>query len=585
MFRMTMETSNSTTTKWVSAPPNYAVKEWFVGIFGLATAAIIILALVTNATAFVITLILTLGAVCFLVYRQIDQMNEAARTLYESEERFRLLVAEVRDYAIFGLSPDGRVMSWNSGAQRMTGYSPDEIVGKPFSMLWDPSGSGTGSHAQRLLLNATQEGRVQIEASVRRKDSTNFMVSTVVTPLAGESNTLRGFSVIASDITAKKKAEEALLTSHRFIQRVTSTLPDILFTYDMHDDIAAFINDEARTILRHSEEALKELAHKPLQRLVHPDDRACFSSLKENSASLRDGEVLVFEARLADASGEWRWFSLRAVVFARAADGMPSQMLFLAQDMTQLKRAQEDMKRFEQAALSRERLALLGELSASVAHEFRNPLLGVQHCVEELRARCRDTELTELVDLLSEGLSRMDHVSSRLLRLARNDEGTRALSDVAQCIEGTCAFVRSHAQRAGVRLHMSIEPNMPPVPLNAERLSEALLNLIYNSIDACEPNDSVTVSARQRVEANKLEICVSDTGSGIPSDLKEKIFEAFFTTKASGRGTGLGMTIVRRIIEAHRGNIELLDQDSKGSTFRILLPLSTAPETDKENAQ
>jgi two-component system NtrC family sensor kinase len=100
------------------------------------------------------------------------------------------------------------------------------------------------------------------------------------------------------------------------------------------------------------------------------------------------------------------------------------------------------------------------------------------------------------------------------------------------------------------------------------------LNLIYNAIDACNPGDSVSVRVRQRPAEEKMEILVSDTGTGIPAELREKIFEAFFTTKAAGRGTGLGMTIVRRIIEAHGGTIELLEQEAKGTTFRILLPMN-----------
>lgn len=567
--------SSSSTTKWIAASPSFKNKEWFLGMFGLAVALIIVLALITDATAFVVALILTLGGVCYLVYRQIDQTNQAVRTLYESEQRFRLLVDEVCDYAIFGLDPVGKVMSWNNGAQRMTGYLPEEVTQQPFAKLCVGVHEG-GIDAEALLAKALKEGRVKLDIQFVRNDGSRYLTSTVVTPLEDEGGRLRGFSVIATDITAKKQAEDELLASHQFIQRVTAALPDMLFIMELKEERLVFINDEAETILGYSEAALQKLGNGALKHLLHPEDIAWVQALREQAGKMKDGEVFQFEARLRDVKEEWRWFSIRSVVFTRSPEGEPTQSLCLAQDLTMLKRAQEDVRRFEQIALSRERLALLGELSASVAHEFRNPLLGVQHCVEDLRSRVGDDPgMKGVVDLLEEGLSRMDHVSGRLLRLARNDEGAaRTLSDVASCVEGTCGFVRSHAQRAGVQLHTEVEPNLPHIKLHPERLSEALLNLIYNAIDACEPGNMVSLRVRQRPAEEKMEILVSDNGTGIPAELREKIFEAFFTTKAAGRGTGLGMTIVRRIIEAHGGTIELLEQEAKGTTFRILLPMT-----------
>lgn len=566
--------SSSSASKWISTSPSFKNKEWFVGMFGIAVALIIVLALITDATAFVIALILTLGGVCYLVYRQIDQTNIAVRTLYESEQRFRLLVNEVCDYAIFGLDPVGKVTSWNTGAQRMTGYDPVEILQQPFAKLCVGEIEG-GVNAELVLAKAVKEGRVTLEAQFVRRDGSRYLTSTVVTPLEDEHGRLRGFSIIATDITARKQAEEELRASHQFIQRVTAALPDMLFIVDLKEERLVFINDEAEHILGYSTDQLQKLGPGGLRHLLHTEDHPWAEALREKAAHLKDGEVFQFEARLRDVKEEWRWFSIRSVVFSRQ-DGAPTQTLCLAQDLTMLKRAQEDVRRFEQIALSRERLALLGELSASVAHEFRNPLLGVQHCVEELRSRCGDDPgMKGVVDLLEEGLSRMDHVSGRLLRLARNDDGSaKALSDIASCVEGTCGFVRSHAQRAGVQLHSDVEPNLPQIKLHPERLSEAMLNLIYNAIDACKPGDSVSVRVRQRPAEEKMEILVSDTGTGIPAELREKIFEAFFTTKAAGRGTGLGMTIVRRIIEAHGGTIELLEQEAKGTTFRILLPMN-----------
>lgn len=562
-------------------PMPIARKEWLVVVLGLAIALIVILALVSQEKVFLFALIIALGGVCYRVYKQIEETNDATRTLFESEQRFRLLVEEVCDYAIFGLDPLGNVMSWNTGAQQMMWYSPAVIRGQHFAKLVIGVDAG-GVDADALLAKAAKEGRVQLEAHFVRQDGSRYLTNTVITPLGAADGQLRGFSVIASDITARKQAEKELLDSHRFIQQVTATLPDLLFIVHPKEEELLFINKESSALLGYSEETLQKLGKGLLLHLVHPEDGPWVRTLGEQCAKMKDGEVFQFEARLRNAMDEWRWFNMRAVVFSRETVKSPMQTLCLAQDLTMLKRAQDDLYRIEQIALSRERLALLGELSASVAHEFRNPLLGVQHCVEELRTRCgSDPNIKAVVDLLEEGLLRMDHVSGRLLKMARSDSGMGVLSDIGPCIEGTCGFVRSHAQRAGVQLHAQVEPNLPMIPLCAERISEALLNLIYNAIDACPNGGSVFVRARKSSAEQKIEIQVSDTGTGVANELREKIFETFFTTKMNGRGTGLGMTIVKRIVDAHCGSIELLPQTDKGTTFRILLPMTECEAKSK----
>lgn len=559
--------STTSTTKWIEPPP-LAEKNWFLYVFGSAVIVITSIALLTNTVVFVISLLFTLCCVGYLVHRQIEQAQHATHSLFESEQRFRLLVDEVYEYAIFAIDPQGKVMSWNAGAARMLGYVPNEILAKPLDGLCVNESEG-GIAVEAVLAKAVSEGRVQVECWFVRSNGTRLLGNAVITPMESNSGTLSGFSVIVSDITARREAEESLKTSHRFIQRVTDAVPDLLFIVDLSDERVMFINREGGF----KTGDLDKTDTVTVRQLFHTEDVSQFDRLKDRCATLKDGAVYQFEARQRKTAGDWRHVSIRAVVFSRDEKGAPTQTLCLAQDLTELKQAQEDKRRFEQVALSRERLALLGELSASVAHEFRNPLLGVQHCVEELRARTNGQK-DDVVELLAEGVSRMDHVSERLLRLARNDDGVRHPTDLAVCIEGTCGFVRSHAQKAGIQIDTEIEPNLPAIPLQAERLSEALLNLIYNAIDACEPGERVCIKVRSMPEISKIELLVSDSGAGIPAEIKDKIFEAFFTTKVPGRGTGLGMTIVRRIIEAHRGSIELMDQTSKGSTFRILLPMS-----------
>lgn len=560
-------------SKRADSIPSFSNREHIVIALGLGVIVFAIVSIFTGPILVIFLLVGTIGILGYLIFKQFSELREAARSLHESEERFRRLVNEVQDFAIFGVSADGTVTTWNHGAERITGYAAGEIVGKPYAMLRAPE-PGQVDSLQQAFQSAERDGRYQEEAWHQSKDGRRFLATTAIAPLEPGAKLPRGFSIVMCDITVRKRAERELTESYRFIERITDTIPDIVFILSLDDFKKIYINDEACSILGYSKQQLSELGDGLMTRLLHPEDLAEFKILRERLAAISDGASLELEFRLKHFGGEWRNLHCRIVVFAQDSAGVPTQCLGIAQDITELKHAQENAGRLERAAAERQRLALLGEFSASIAHEFRNPMQGVISCMEDLRAHVDgNASLGQTVGLLEEGIQRMDRISERLLRLARSHEGGKVLYDVAQCIEGTCSFVRSRAQRAKIDLVTQIEPDLPPVPMLPDRLSEALLNLLGNALDASRENGRITLSAYRSAVPEMLELRVSDTGCGIPPEARDRIFDMFFSTKPAGKGTGLGMAIVRRNIEAHGGTIDLLETSSRGTTFRALIPL------------
>lgn len=553
--------------------PYFSLRERIVVVLGIAVLVLWALSIYTGPSLVIFSCLLTLGILCILIFQQFSELRATARSLHDSEERFRLLVDEVEEYAIFGVAADGKVTTWNTGAERITGYAAAEIVGKPYSLLRAPD-EGRTDFSAKVFENARRDGRYQEEAWYQSKDGRRFLAGTAITPLLTPRGELRGFGIVMCDITARKQAERELEESYNFIERITDTIPDIVFICALEDLRKIYINDEACAILGYSAEELASFGGELFKRLLHPEDRAAFSALRERLAALKNGYSLELEIRMKHVNDDWRVLHCRTVVFARSAEGVPTQCLGIAQDVTALKRAQEEARLLERAAAEKQRLALLGELSASVAHEIRNPLQGVLSCVEDLRSRVNgDKSLASTIGLLEEGVQRVDRISERLLRLARNQDGEKVLYDVGQCIEGTCAFVRSRAQRSGIELVTQIEPDLPLVPMLPDRLSEALLNLLGNALDACHESGRISLMASRSSIPEMLELRVSDTGCGIPPEARDRIFDMFFSTKPAGKGTGIGMAIVRRNIEAHGGTIDLLETSSHGTTFRVLIPL------------
>ena len=250
-------------------------------------------------------------------------------------------------------------------------------------------------------------------------------------------------------------------------------------------------------------------------------------------------------------------------------------IVFVHDLVHRIREAEALRRQHAQAAQAQERLARIGSLVAGVAHTIRNPLHGVLSCIDMLQLRVdrADANTTELLDLMTEGVNRIENVTTRLLVLARDTPSAPVAVDVAEVVGDAMQFSEVRARGRGVEVRLEIE-EVPPIAAHAERLADAVSNLIDNAIDACAVDDSVTVRIRrQPPPGSGVRIEVADTGAGIPESEMARIFEPFFTTKAVGEGTGLGLAIARQVIEVHEGDIRVTSQVGKGTTFCVDLPL------------
>jgi len=237
-----------------------------------------------------------------------------------------------------------------------------------------------------------------------------------------------------------------------------------------------------------------------------------------------------------------------------------------------IRRAEAERRHHVRVAQERERLARIGALVAGVAHTIRNPLHGVLSCVEMLgrRAEPADTRTAELVDLMAEGVSKIETVTSRLLTLARESRTAPAPTDIAALVQDASQFAAMRAQVRDVPVSVDAVP-LPHLAVDAERLSEAIANVVDNAVDACVAGGSVAVRVSDG-GAGGVRIEIEDTGSGIADADLDRIFDPFFTTKPVGEGTGLGLAITRQVVEDHGGSIAVTSRPGQGTTVAIDLP-------------
>jgi len=233
-----------------------------------------------------------------------------------------------------------------------------------------------------------------------------------------------------------------------------------------------------------------------------------------------------------------------------------------------------ERKRMEQVAISRERLARVGELSAGIAHTMRNPLHGLLNSVSHLRKRlgAEDQEAGEILEWMSEGLTRMETTTRRLLTLTREAPLQKQEVKLAEVVEEALTLVGQHLQGDGPALEYSLT-DLPSLMVDPDRMSEVVVNLLDNAVDACAEEGAINVRTRPGKSGGAQQILeVEDTGPGIPQDIQEKVFDPFFTTKAIGEGSGLGLAIAWRVVNEHGGDVEIQSDEGRGTLIRVTLP-------------
>jgi signal transduction histidine kinase len=245
----------------------------------------------------------------------------------------------------------------------------------------------------------------------------------------------------------------------------------------------------------------------------------------------------------------------------------------------ELARLHEELQRTQRQLVERERLAALGELSAVLAHEVRNPLGAIFNALAALRRYQEpDSPGHLLVGIVSEEAHRLNRLVDDLLDFARPAQPQPQPIPLAHLLEE--AVNAASPAQAHVRVEWALAPDVPPIFVDERMMRQAFLNLALNAVQAMPQGGTLRVSARRRAEGPGATVEFTDTGPGIPPHLRARLFEPFFTTKATG--TGLGLAIVRRNLDAHGGQISIDFPATGGTTFRLEIPAAPEPQGSRQ---
>ena len=569
------------------------------------------------------------------VTRDLTERRRAEEALGEGEQRFRLLVQGVRDYAIFMLDPNGRVATWNDGAELIKGYRAEEIIGKHLSVFYPPEEIAAGKPELELGA-ATRLGRIEDEGWRVKKDGSRFWASVVITALRDPNGTLTGFAKVTRDLTERRARMEQALTDARRIATETAdrvaaetraselaSLNEVLQDQAVQLEEQAVQLEEQATELEEQTSTLQEQAGE-LEKANHTLRGLIDGSPLAIAAVDPEGNVLSWNAAAERMFG---WTA--AEVLGRPLPNVPDdrleesaafrQRLLAGQGFSDLvtTRQRKDGKRIEVSVSTAplrdpsdaavgvifmysevterrqleeqlrqaQKMEAVGQLAGGIAHDFNNILAVIMSygdlMLGELGA---DAPMSADLREVTTAAGRAAGLTRQLLAFSRRQVLQPHVVQLNALITNLEKMLR-RLLRESIELTTTLDANLGYVYADAGQIEQVLVNLVVNARDAISHAGDISIATSNvqlDAEYGRLHsgapagayimVSVSDTGCGMTPEVQERIFEPFFTTKERDRGTGLGLSTVYGIVKQSGGYVWCYSEPGKGTTFKIYLP-------------
>jgi PAS domain S-box-containing protein len=513
------------------------------------------------------------------ITRDMSAQREAELALIESEQRFRLLVEGVIDYAIYMIDVNGAITNWNKGAERIKGYRAADVIGRHFSMFYTPEDRQAGLPA-RALAAAMSEGHYESEGWRVRKDGTRFWASAVIDPIHDDNGVHIGFAKITRDISERKAAEEALAESERQFRTLVSGVVDYaLYMLDPNGVVTSW-NAGAEHIKGYT---ANEVIGQHFSRFYTDGDRAAGLPMRALQTAAETGRYEA-EGWRVRKNGSLLWAHVVLDAIRDETGGLVGYAK-ITRDITEKRNAQLELQRAHDQLVQAQKMEALGQLTGGVAHDFNNLLMVVSGQAQLLRRKLADDpRAMRALDAIETSARRGEDLTRHLLSFARRQR----LQPVAVSLEERLRGLRellSASLPASVELVVDLPKRLWPVEADVGELELALLNLTVNARDAMPNGGSLSLTAENLtlkpgggldLDGEFVALKLADTGVGIPADILPRVFDPFFTTKEVSKGTGLGLSQVYGFAQQSGGRITVASDLGRGTTFTLYLPRASA---------
>ena len=462
-------------------------------------------------------------------------------------------IFEASKDAIGYVALDGTILLVNRAFSELTGFSREELLRMNARDLIPEQHK---EQRDRVVAEVLQTGKpIEYEIDYLRKNGPQVPVSIALSAVKGEDGKPTGLAAIVRDLTERKGAEEQF-------RLVVESSPSGMLMVDKNGTIL-LVN---RQIEQQFGYERAELIGQPVEMLVpqrmrshHPGDREEFFAHSESRAMGKGRDLFGVRKDGAEFPLE---IGLNPV---QTSKGM--RVLASVVDISERQRIQEQLQKAE-------RLAELGTLASGMAHEIGTPMNVILGRAEYLLQRTADEGMKKGLTTIVTQVERITKVMNQLLAFARRRMPERRAVDLGEILDDSLDMFQERIAQSRITVERAIDADLPPVCADRDQVMQVLINLVVNSLHAMPEGGRIRLSLNR--ENSHVCLGVSDTGHGMPEEVRSRVFDPFFTTKDFGKGTGLGLTVVKGIVEEHGGTIVVESVVDKGTTFWVRLPIDEA---------
>jgi two-component system NtrC family sensor kinase len=500
--------------------------------------------------------------------RDITERKKFEKDLRESEEKYRNLFERVR-HGLYISSKEGKFLDCNQAMWGLLGYQDKEEFLKidiAKDLYVNPE------DRKAFMASVEKLGFIKdFEVEFKKKNGERITVLLTATAKRDEKGTTIGYEGLNIDITDRKKMEKELKEANDFLMNLIESSVDGIIVTDMKGDILIF-NKGAEDLLGYKAEEV--VGRMNIRSIYQPGVAKEVMNKLRNPDFGGAGKLTSFPILHRRKDGELVEGDLSAsIIFDGKGNEIASVGIF--KDLRERLRIERELQKMQEALLQSEKLAAMGRLTSQIAHELNNPIYGIMNTLELLKTEIPpESKRRRILELSLSEIQRLSEMLRNMLSFSKPEEERRRAVKIGELIEGILLVMEKQMRESNIQVQASFDPDIPEIMASTNQMRQVMLNMFKNAKEAMPMGGTLFV--RTSKEDDRVLIHIQDTGIGIPEAIKDKIFDAFFTTKQKVKGVGLGLSVCYGIIRDHGGEIKVKSEEAKGTTFTIGLPIESS---------